>query len=205
MKDINQLISGGLRVPKALRRMKHWVMHAVCGADATTSFSPDLPVLTPLPNVVVCDQLQGAAWSLRPFGSENAKVVPGYFAFDEPHPPLPTDQVHRVRAAKLSRLIAQIASRFGLLDDSEDRWTALHTKIAGLNASAPKGTRYRVIFAGRHGEGFRAYRSHYWFAVAHYSRQCRRSEIRHGCAHSPYIFAWTDVPQAWNRCALYLA
>ncbi|KLO11349.1 phosphoglycerate mutase-like protein [Schizopora paradoxa] len=44
--------------------------------------------------------------------------------------------------------------RFGLLDDSPERWASFTEKIKKLNEEAPEGTSYKSIFAGRHGEGW---------------------------------------------------
>ncbi|KAF8559453.1 hypothetical protein OG21DRAFT_736599 [Imleria badia] len=51
-------------------------------------------------------------------------------------------------------LNAAIPPRFGLKDDSDDRWVKFQGEIERLNASAPSGTQYKVIFLGRHGEGY---------------------------------------------------
>ena len=42
----------------------------------------------------------------------------------------------------------QIAPRFGLVGES---WPDLDA----LNADAPEGTMYKLVFAGRHGQGYR--------------------------------------------------
>ncbi|PCH35937.1 phosphoglycerate mutase-like protein [Wolfiporia cocos MD-104 SS10] len=44
--------------------------------------------------------------------------------------------------------------RLGLRDDSSDRWAKFCACIAELNASAPTGTTYKVLFIGRHGQGY---------------------------------------------------
>ncbi|KAH7101056.1 phosphoglycerate mutase-like protein [Auriculariales sp. MPI-PUGE-AT-0066] len=59
-------------------------------------------------------------------------LVPGFFSQDEPSH-VPSTQ--------------QIAPRFGLIGEE---WP----DIAALNAGAPVGTSYKLIFAGRHGQGF---------------------------------------------------
>jgi len=48
----------------------------------------------------------------------------------------------------------QIPPRFGLQDDSDERWAKFRGEIERLNASAPSGTQYKVVFLGRHGEGY---------------------------------------------------
>ncbi|KAG8218974.1 histidine phosphatase superfamily [Butyriboletus roseoflavus] len=47
-----------------------------------------------------------------------------------------------------------IPPRFGLKDDSDDRWVKFKREIERLNTSAPSGTQYKVVFLGRHGEGY---------------------------------------------------
>ncbi|KAK7688196.1 hypothetical protein QCA50_008566 [Cerrena zonata] len=44
--------------------------------------------------------------------------------------------------------------RFGLEDHSEDCWKQFRFKIDNLNSLAPLGTKYKVLFLGRHGEGY---------------------------------------------------
>ncbi|KAF7973523.1 hypothetical protein HWV62_14946 [Athelia sp. TMB] len=51
-------------------------------------------------------------------------------------------------------IIGAIPPRFGLLDDSPDRWHAFKEKIFRLNVDATNGTVYKVFFLGRHGQGF---------------------------------------------------
>ena len=50
---------------------------------------------------------------------------------------------------------AQIPARFGLLDDSPERWKTFQARIASLNSAAAPGTAYKVFFFSRHGEGVR--------------------------------------------------
>jgi len=50
--------------------------------------------------------------------------------------------------------IGALPPRFGLLDDSPDRWTKFKSEISTLNLEAPSGTLYKVFFLGRHGEGY---------------------------------------------------
>ena len=48
--------------------------------------------------------------------------------------------------------------RFGLIDSSPTRWENLKERIAELNnAGASSSTTYRVLFVGRHGEGYREF------------------------------------------------
>jgi len=44
-------------------------------------------------------------------------------------------------------------ARFGLIDNSPDCWKRLVEKLESMNASAPVGTSYRLIFLARHGQG----------------------------------------------------
>ncbi|PCH39994.1 phosphoglycerate mutase-like protein [Wolfiporia cocos MD-104 SS10] len=67
-------------------------------------------------------------------------IVTGYFAQDDPN--------------ANPAVIGALPSHFGLLDDSADRWSKFTTRIAELNGSAPSGTMYKVLFLGRHGQGF---------------------------------------------------
>ncbi|KZT22861.1 hypothetical protein NEOLEDRAFT_1118963, partial [Neolentinus lepideus HHB14362 ss-1] len=50
--------------------------------------------------------------------------------------------------------IGPLPPRFGLLDDSPDRWTAFRDAIAGLNDAADEGTQYKAFLLARHGEGW---------------------------------------------------
>lgn len=50
----------------------------------------------------------------------------------------------------------QLPDRFGLLDASEDRWGKFAKHIQELNDAAPEGTRYKMFFLVRHGQGYRA-------------------------------------------------
>ncbi|KAN0097125.1 Histidine phosphatase superfamily [Tylopilus felleus] len=47
-----------------------------------------------------------------------------------------------------------IPARFGLKDEGDDRWVKFKREIEQLNASAPSGTQYKVVFLGRHGQGY---------------------------------------------------
>ncbi|KAF7366032.1 F-box domain-containing protein [Mycena venus] len=48
----------------------------------------------------------------------------------------------------------KVPARFGLLDSSPARWFTLTTKLRELNASAGAGAAYKLIFFGRHGQGY---------------------------------------------------
>ncbi|KAF8532048.1 phosphoglycerate mutase [Gautieria morchelliformis] len=53
--------------------------------------------------------------------------------------------------------IEQVPPRFGLIDSSPARWNVFKAKIMDLNKTAPNETTYRVLFLGRHGQGFRTH------------------------------------------------
>ncbi|KAH7912935.1 histidine phosphatase superfamily, partial [Hygrophoropsis aurantiaca] len=48
----------------------------------------------------------------------------------------------------------QLPPRLGLIDDSNNRWSNFSAQIAHLNTTASEGICYKVIFIGRHGQGF---------------------------------------------------
>ncbi|KAK1219975.1 putative phosphoglycerate mutase pmu1 [Marasmius sp. AFHP31] len=47
-----------------------------------------------------------------------------------------------------------IPPRFGLIDSSDNRWINLQEEVKKLNEESPANERYKLIFFGRHGEGF---------------------------------------------------
>lgn len=49
----------------------------------------------------------------------------------------------------------QLPHRFGLIDTSEQRWSNTIEKIKDLNANAAQGVSYKLVIAGRHGQGYR--------------------------------------------------
>ncbi|KAJ4488472.1 histidine phosphatase superfamily [Lentinula aciculospora] len=53
-----------------------------------------------------------------------------------------------------SVIIGAIPVRFGLLDDSNDRWFKLWQKVRTMNEKADDQTSYKVFILGRHGEAF---------------------------------------------------
>ncbi|KIK96134.1 hypothetical protein PAXRUDRAFT_826291 [Paxillus rubicundulus Ve08.2h10] len=59
-----------------------------------------------------------------------------------------------------------VPPRFGLKDDSDDRWEKFKGKIEMLNSSEQPTTQYKVIFLGRHGQGYHN------VAMAKYTTQC---------------------------------
>ncbi|GJJ13716.1 hypothetical protein Clacol_007972 [Clathrus columnatus] len=67
------------------------------------------------------------------------QAIPGFFA-----DPLDNDDPN----------IQQVQPRFGLIDESFTRWEDLKSRISVLNREAPVGTSYKVVFIGRHGEGY---------------------------------------------------
>ncbi|KAG6335892.1 hypothetical protein ID866_3201, partial [Astraeus odoratus] len=44
--------------------------------------------------------------------------------------------------------------RFGLIDDSLERWSKFKASIQQLNVDAPSDVQYKVFFLARHGEGY---------------------------------------------------
>ncbi|KAI0712526.1 phosphoglycerate mutase-like protein [Earliella scabrosa] len=67
-------------------------------------------------------------------------IVTGFFAQDDPNAD--------------GAAIGPLPARFGLLDDSPDRWEKFKSRIDELQKSAPAGTQYKVFFFARHGQGF---------------------------------------------------
>ncbi|KAF9459983.1 phosphoglycerate mutase-like protein [Collybia nuda] len=50
--------------------------------------------------------------------------------------------------------VPAIPPRFGLIDDSPERWTRFVAHIDQLKNTSDSNTKHKVIFFGRHGEGF---------------------------------------------------
>jgi len=67
-------------------------------------------------------------------------TVPGFFIQDDPS----TDPI----------AAGSIPPRFGLIDDSPERWTKFQNELDQFNAQATEGTKYKVLFIGRHGQGY---------------------------------------------------
>ncbi|KAJ3904356.1 histidine phosphatase superfamily [Lentinula edodes] len=67
-------------------------------------------------------------------------TVPGFFVQDNPD----VDPI----------VIGAVPPRFGLIDDSKDRWYNLRRKITRMNEDADNQTSHKVLILGRHGEGF---------------------------------------------------
>jgi len=74
-------------------------------------------------------------------------IIPGFFVQDN------------------ASTVQSIPPRFGLVDDTPDRWHSFVDKLKKLNEEAPDRTSYKVIFAGRHGEGWHN------VAMAKYSKE----------------------------------
>ncbi|KZW00321.1 phosphoglycerate mutase [Exidia glandulosa HHB12029] len=68
------------------------------------------------------------------------EVVTGIFKQDDPTIP-PAE-------------IGATPASFGLIDESPLRWLKLKAKILSLNLFAPRNTQYKLLFLGRHGEGW---------------------------------------------------
>jgi hypothetical protein len=63
-------------------------------------------------------------------------------------------------------LLWQTSTNFGLKDQVYDtdatfspggtksQWERFENKVAALNAASPAGTQYKVLYLGRHGEGY---------------------------------------------------
>jgi len=76
--------------------------------------------------------------SCRRMTTYRYETVPGFFKQDA--------------VGYIQRL--QVLPSFGLLDDSKDRWHNFRRRIEEINASAPDGTCYKVLFVARHGQGW---------------------------------------------------
>ncbi|KAI0357434.1 phosphoglycerate mutase-like protein [Trametes cingulata] len=72
-------------------------------------------------------------------GTGKYTIVTGFFAQDDP--------------GADGNAIGALPQRFGLLDESPERWTNLQKRIEELNGAAPEGTRYKLFFFIRHGQG----------------------------------------------------
>ncbi|KIY47419.1 phosphoglycerate mutase-like protein [Fistulina hepatica ATCC 64428] len=48
----------------------------------------------------------------------------------------------------------EVPPRFGLIDESPDRWPKLLSYIRQLNETAERGCSYKLVVLGRHGQGF---------------------------------------------------
>ncbi|EPQ54915.1 phosphoglycerate mutase-like protein [Gloeophyllum trabeum ATCC 11539] len=68
------------------------------------------------------------------------EAVPGFFLQDGP--------------SCNPEIIGATPPRFGLIDESPDRWTKFEAAVTKLNADAGEGTSYKAFILGRHGEGW---------------------------------------------------
>ena len=86
------------------------------------------------------------------------QAVPGYFAHDDPSKlPLPPVCLILVsRYLLINVAFRQVPPRFGLNDESDDRWDSFLSKIQKLNDDAAPGTAYKFFLLTRHGQGYRA-------------------------------------------------
>ncbi|KAK2464592.1 hypothetical protein APHAL10511_003381 [Amanita phalloides] len=66
------------------------------------------------------------------------EIVPGFFVQDDCDP----------------ATLPAIPPRFGLRDNSDQRWATLIDHLKSLNESAHPGTSYILFFLGRHGQGY---------------------------------------------------
>ncbi|KAG6335893.1 hypothetical protein ID866_3202 [Astraeus odoratus] len=74
------------------------------------------------------------------------ETVFGYFIQDNPEPTV-NGGPH----------LRELLPRFGLIDDSPERWIKFKASIKQLNANAPSNIQYKVFFLGRHGQGYRLF------------------------------------------------
>jgi len=56
--------------------------------------------------------------------------------------------------ASVPTIIGALPPRFGLIDDSKERWATFQRKIDELKGNAGEGVQYKVVFLGRHGQGY---------------------------------------------------
>ena len=67
--------------------------------------------------------------------------------------------------AQVIFIIKQLLPRFGLRDDSANRWQHLRDVIGRLNADAKGSVIYKLIFLGRHGQAFSKWSIYIFFTV----------------------------------------
>ncbi|KAF9226835.1 phosphoglycerate mutase-like protein [Gyrodon lividus] len=77
-------------------------------------------------------------------GTNTYTTVTQYFIQDDP----------KASEQDFGGVLITIPPRFGLKDDSDDRWQKFKREIERLNSSALATTQYKVIFLGRHGQGY---------------------------------------------------
>ncbi|THH21431.1 hypothetical protein EUX98_g8388 [Antrodiella citrinella] len=56
--------------------------------------------------------------------------------------------------AVVPSVVGALPARLGLIDDSQDRWKIFKQKLHDLNAAAEQGVCYKLVFLGRHGQGY---------------------------------------------------
>ncbi|KAG8973651.1 hypothetical protein FRC05_008587 [Tulasnella sp. 425] len=78
--------------------------------------------------------------SSAPHGTATFETVPGYFVHDEPA----LDQL----------ALSPPPPRFGLIDSSPGYWTKFKATVKKLNDEAGPSCSYKLVFIGRHGEGY---------------------------------------------------
>ncbi|KAG8898018.1 hypothetical protein FRC01_011066, partial [Tulasnella sp. 417] len=78
--------------------------------------------------------------SATPQRTTTYETVPGYFIHDDP-----ALDVHELTPPP---------ARFGLIDSSPDYWTKFKAAVKKLNDEAGPSCSYKVVFIGRHGEGY---------------------------------------------------
>ncbi|KIK96135.1 hypothetical protein PAXRUDRAFT_826293 [Paxillus rubicundulus Ve08.2h10] len=76
------------------------------------------------------------------------ETVPGFFAQDND-----PGVVNELQLPHYGSSTEKTLPRFGLIDESLDRWTQFAAKIEQLNKTAAPGVHYKVFFLGRHGQG----------------------------------------------------
>jgi len=92
------------------------------------------------------------------FRLSSVQAVPGYFAHDDPSklPLLAVGFNPIVSVPADDVTYRQVPPRFGLNDESNDRWSSFASKIQKLNEDAAPGTAYKFFLLTRHGQGYRA-------------------------------------------------
>lgn len=89
--------------------------------------------------------------------SHSIQSVAGFFSQDSPTASgiQAVNSFPCVPSFESKSLNDQIPPRFGLLDDSTDRWNRFFAEIDKLNKSANNNASFKVLLFGRHGQGFR--------------------------------------------------
>lgn len=106
--------------------------------------------------------LRNEAEGIRDEAADQYKfeVVQGFFKqSDDQYPRLTTEEM--------------LNANFGLIDNSSQGWADLQTKIKELNASAEKDTTYKLLFCGRHGQGWHNWVTRNYDPVSWEVKWCR--------------------------------